>query len=146
MSRDAGDPRVAVGDQVLDGAAGAAEVVEQHRVGLDPLRRAVEEDGARGGRDVAVVGAGGHDQQRVDAAPQQRADQLALALGVLERGGGDEQEPALARDGLDGLGDRRVERVGDVLDHEPERRGGAALAQRAREVVALEARARRSPR
>ena len=32
-----------------------------------------------------------------------------------------------------------VERVGDVLDHEAERRGGAALAQRAREVVALEA-------
>ena len=39
---------MAVRDQVLDGTAGAAEVVEQHGVGLDPLGRAVEEDGAGG--------------------------------------------------------------------------------------------------
>ena len=125
----AGDPRVAVRDQVLDRPAGAAEVVEQHGVGLDALGRAVEEDGAGHVGDVAVVGAGGHDQQRVDAAPQQRTHEFALALGVLERGGRDQQEPALAGDGLDGLGDGGVERVGDVLDHEPERGGGAALAQ-----------------
>ena len=52
-----------------------------------------------------MVGARGHDQERVDAAPQQRAHELALALGVLERGRRDEQEAALAGDRLDGLGD-----------------------------------------
>ena len=136
---DAGDPRVAVGDQVLDRAAGAAEVVEQHGVGLDPVWRAVEEDGARGRREVAVIGAGGDDQQRVDAPAQQRRHELPLALGVLAGGGGDEEEAAVARGCLDRLGDGGVERVGDVLDHEPERRGGAAVAQRGGEVVALEA-------
>src|SRR5215217_4327413 len=91
------------------------------------------------GGEVAMVGPGGHDQQRVDAAAQQRAGQLALALGVLTGGGGDEQEAAVAGGRLDGLGDRRVERVRDVLDDEPERGGGAALAQRPGQVVALEA-------
>ena len=77
---------MAVGDQVLDRAAGAAEVVEQHGVGLDAERRAVEEDGAGGGGDVVVVGAGGDDQQRVDASTQQRGDELPLAVGVLTGG------------------------------------------------------------
>ena len=92
-----------------------------------------------GRREVAVVGAGGDDQQRVDAAAQQRGHELPLALGVLAGGGGDEEEAAVARGRLDRLGDGGVERVGDVLDHEPERGGGAAVAQRGGEVVALEA-------
>ena len=48
---------------------------------------------------------------------------------------------ALARGVLDRLRDRRVERVGDVLDDQAER-AGAPVAQRAREVVAGEAQRR----
>ncbi len=98
---------------------------EMHRVRLDQPGRAVEEDGARvaavAARHVAVVGAGGHHQQRVDAPAQERGDQLVLPLRVLAGRGGDEQQAAVARRGLDGLGDRGVERVGDVLDDQPER-------------------------
>ena len=136
---DHGDAPVAVGEQVLDRAPRAAEVVEQHAVGLQAGRRAVEEDHRRVAGQVGVLARGGHQQQRVDPAAQQRVHQLALALGVLLARGGDQQVAALARGGLDRLGDRRVERVGDVLDDQAEGGGGHALAERAGEVVALEA-------
>ena len=78
---DERDPVVAVREQVLDARARAAEVVEQDGVGLDAAGRAVEEHerGAGGelGLEVAVVGAGGDDQQRVDRAAQEAADELA---------------------------------------------------------------------
>ncbi len=93
-------------------------------------------DKARPG-DVAVVGPGGHDQQRVDTAAQQRCHQLALACRVLTRGGGDQQARVLARDVLDRLGHTGVERVGDILDHQPDRVGADAAAQAGRQVVAL---------
>ena len=68
-----------------------------------------------------MVVAGGDDEQGVDRAPQQAQDELALALGVLLAGAGDEDVAARVGDVLDGARDRRVERVGDVLDDEPER-------------------------
>ena len=138
---DQRDPLVAVGEQVLDRRACAAEVVEQHAVGVEPDRRAVEEHdrGVHGAFEVVVVARGGDEQQGVDTAAQQRLHELALALGVLLARRRDQQVAALASGRLDRLRDRRVERVGDVLDDEAERGGGAALAQRAREVVALEA-------
>jgi hypothetical protein len=46
--------------------------------------------------------------------------------------------PARVRGVLDRAGDRRVERVGDVLDDQAER-AGAAMAQAAGEIVAGEA-------
>jgi hypothetical protein len=72
---DVGDPLVAVREEVLHCLPRAADVVEQHRVGLDVARRAVEEDDRRARRGVLqpdVLAAGGHDQQRVDAPAQQR--------------------------------------------------------------------------
>ena len=139
---DVGDPLVAVSDEVRDRGAGAADVVEQDGVGVDAARRAIEEDDRDAvvelGLQVAVVVAGGDDEQRVDRAPQQPQDQLALALGVLLARAGDEDVAAGVRGVLDRPRDGRVERVGDVLDHEPER-VGAPVAQRARDVVACEA-------
>ena len=134
-----------VAQQVLGRGARAAEVVEQHRVGLDAPRRAIEEDdrgpGADLGLQVAVVGAGGDDEQRVDGPAQQAQDELALALGVLLARAGDEDVAARVGDVLDRAHDGRVERVGDVLDHEPERIR-APMAQRPRDVVASEAEVR----
>jgi hypothetical protein len=139
----AGDAAVAVGHEVLHGTAGAARVVEEHRVGGDPARRPVQEHrrgpGAELADEVGVVLARGHDEHGVDPAAQQGRRQLPLALGVLGARARDEQEPAGLRHGLDGLGDEGVEGVGEVLDDQPERRRRAALAQAAREVVALEA-------
>ena len=72
---DERDPVVAALEQVRDPRAGAAEVVEQDGVGLDADGRAVEEHarGAGGelGLEVAVVGAGRDDQERVDGAAQE---------------------------------------------------------------------------
>ena len=102
------DPPVALPQQVGDRELRAGGVVDQHRVGVGPGRRAVEEHRVAdeaGAGDVAVVGAGGNDQQRVDAPAQQRGHQLALASRVLARGGGDQQARVLARDVLDRLGD-----------------------------------------
>ncbi len=136
---DHGDAPVAVGEQVLDRGPRAAEVVEQHAVGLQSGRRAVEEHHRRVAGQVGVLARGGHQQQRVDPAAQQRVHQLALTLGILLARGGDQQVAALARRGLDRLGDRGVERVGDVLDDQAEGGGAHALTERAGEVVALEA-------
>ncbi len=88
-----------------------------------------------------MVVAGGDDEQRVDPAPQQAPHELALALGVLLAGARDEHVPVSVRGVLHRAGDRRVERVGDVLDDEAQR-AGSAMAQGASEVVAGEAQER----
>ena len=83
---DAGDARVPVVQQMLDGRPRAAAVVVQHGVGLERAGGPVEEhDGhlAAGTREVAVVVARRDHQQRVDAAAEHRRDDLALAARVL---------------------------------------------------------------
>ena len=141
---DERDPVVAALEQVRDPGAGAAEVVEQDGVGLDADGRAVEEHerGAGGelGLEVAVVGAGRDDEERVDRAAQEAADELLLALGVLLAAARDDDVAAGVRGVLDRARDRRVEGVRDVLDHEPDR-PGAAVAEAACDVVAREAEA-----
>ena len=102
-------------------------VGQHHRRGLRELA-VFHAAASQQGMIAAVVRARRDDQQRVDPAAQQRTGQFALALGVLAGGGGDEEEAAVACGRLDGLGDRGVERVGDVLDDEAQRRGAAALA------------------
>ena len=89
--------------------------------------------------EVGVVVAGGDDQQAVDAALAEEQHQLALALGILVGAARDQELPALARRLLDAARDRGVERVGDVLDHEPEHPEALAAPERARDVVAPEA-------
>ena len=113
---------------MLDGGARPARVVGQHAVGFDADRRTVEEHDRRRLQHLALdpvvvaLAAGRHQQQCVDAPAQQGPDQLALALRVLLARAGDQQVAALAGGAFDGLGDGRVERVRDILDHETERR------------------------
>jgi hypothetical protein len=113
---------VSVRQKVLDARAGPAHVVEQHGIGVHAARRAIQEDdrgaSADVGLQVAMVVAGGNDEQRVDPAPQQAPHELALALGVLLAGARDEHVPVSVRGVLHRPDDRRVERVGDVLDDE----------------------------
>jgi hypothetical protein len=62
---------VAAGQQMIDRGPRPAEVVEQHAVGLDPVRRPVEEhDRDLVAGEIGVVTRGGDEQQRVDAAAQ----------------------------------------------------------------------------
>jgi hypothetical protein len=130
---------------VLGRRARAAEVVQQHGVGVDPARRAVEEDDRRAGADlgqqVAMVASRGDDQQRVDRSAQQPEDQLTLPLGVLLARAGDEDVAASVRGVLDRARDRGVERVGDVLDDQPERVGPPWRSERATSLRANPSRA-----
>ena len=130
-----------MGDQVGDRAAGAADVVGDDRVGVDPARRPVDEHhrraGALLGHQVAVVVAGRDDQQRVDRA-EHAQHQRALARQVLLAGADQQRVPARVGDLLDGVRDRRVERVGEILDHEADG-AGAPAPQARRDLVAAEA-------
>ena len=81
-----------------------------------------------------MVGAGRDDDDAVDAARAQRADQLLLAAAVLVAAAGEDEHAALARAVLDGAVQRRHERVGDVLEHEADRRRLAVEAAQARRV------------
>ena len=105
--------------------------------------RAVDEDDRHAvgdvGQQVAVVGRRRRDDQPVDAALEQLADEVALLLGILVRAARDQQHVAAAQHLLDAARDRGVEGVADVADDEAERARRVALAQRARRVVAPEA-------
>ena len=118
--------------------------VAEDGVDVDPDRRAVQEDDRRVAglgqlaAQVGVVLAGRDHQDRVDRAAQEAQDQLLLARRVLAAGAGQQQVALGVGELLDRAGELRVERVGDVLDHEAER-AGAAVAQAARQLVAGEA-------
>ena len=106
---DEGDPSVPVGEQVLDGRARPADVVEQHGVGGDAARRTVQEDDrrARGqlAEQAAKVAAGRDDQQGVDRAAQEPQDEPALALGILVARARDEDVAVGVGGVLDRAGD-----------------------------------------
>ena len=86
-----------------------------------------------------MIGRGRRDDQAVDPPLEQLADEVALQLGILVGAARDQQHPPAPQHLLDAAGDRRVERVADVADDQPERARLVPLAQRAGRVVAAEA-------
>ena len=135
------DPAMTRRDQVGDGGARAADVVGEHRVGVDEPGRAVDEDQRDAGRAIAQqVGAVAHgagDDQPVDAARAERRRELALALGLLVGAADQREDPALAGDLLHAPVHRAEERVRHVFEDQPDAgRLAVRAAQRAgREVV-----------
>ena len=112
------------GDQVRSGGERAARVVAEHAVGVDERRRAVDEHepdaGVMVGAEVGVVRPRGNDDQPVHAAGEERLGELALACRVLIRAADQRQDAARARHRLDATQQRRVERVRDVVEHDPD--------------------------
>ena len=137
--RQPGDPAMSVREQVLDAAPGAFGVVEQDRVGFHADRGPVEEDHRHQAGDPPMVGSRRNDQQRISAAAKQKRCELALALGVLLAGGREQQVAALVRERFHGLGDGRIERIGDVFDQQPERGRRVTAAKVGSEIVAMKA-------
>ncbi len=129
-------------DEVGDPVAGAAVVVGQHHVRVDPSGRAVDEHGRHTRPDlrlqVAVVVPGRDHHQTVHPARAQGQRQLLLALGVLGAGTVDQQGAVRAGHLLDGAAERAVERVREILQHQADARR-PALAQHPGAVVAAEA-------
>ena len=134
------DPAVARGDQMGDGRARAAGVVGDHRVGVDEVRRAVDEGQRHPGRSlpqqVGDVRHGGRDDQAVDPARAERRRELAFSVGLLV-GAADEREHAtFARGVLDAAVHGSEEGVRDVLEDQADAgRLAVRAAQRARGQV-----------
>ena len=86
---DERDPPVPLGEQVLDREVRAAAVVEQDRVGLEALRRAVEEDAGVAGpqlaAEVGVVREAGTISSASTRRPRARSRARARARGPPRR-------------------------------------------------------------
>src|SRR6266542_1820975 len=110
---------------MLDGAACASDIVEQHDVRAKLSGWPIDEDRTRAEleltQQVAVIVARRNDEQSIDPPLAEHVDELTLAMGILVRAARDDEKPALARDLLDASRDRRVERIRDV--HERRGRG-----------------------
>ena len=138
---------MALREQVLDRGARAADVVEQHRVGLDPPRRPVDEDdrgaGAELGQQVAVVVTGGNDEQAVDRRRSRRR------TSSRSRSVSSSHEPVMrmwlsVAGGVLDAAERSSSRRGWRRPRSRGRAFGAPVAQRAGDVVASEAELARS--
>lgn len=138
---DEADPAMAVRDEVGHRVLGAAEVVGDHDVRVDPAGRAVHEDGGYPGRDlrlqIAVVVGGRDDDQPVHPPCAQREHQLLFAVRVLGAGAVDQQRAVVAGDFLDSAVERTVEGVGEILQHQTDA-GRTPLAQDPGGVVTAE--------
>ena len=128
------------GEQVLDGETSADLVLEEHGVGRQAHRRAVEEHHGHPMFDLPleelVILAGAGDQQPVDPSSDEAVDDLALAARIVVGAHGDQQVTFGEGGILDEPGDRRVERVRHVGDDEADRRRPGRPPQRAGPVVA----------
>ena len=137
---DQGDSSVPGGEQVLDGETSADLVLEEHGVGSQAHRRAVEEHHGHPMFDLPleelVILAGTGDQQPVDPSSDEAVDDLALAARIVVGAHGDQQVTFGEGRILDEPGDRRVERVRHVGDDEADRRRPGRPPQGARPVVA----------
>src|SRR6266545_3649001 len=128
---------------MLDGAACASDIVEQHDVRAKLSGWPIDEDRTRAEleltQQVAVIVARRNDEQSIDPPLAEHVDELTLAMGILVRAARDDEKPALARDLLDASRDRRVDRMRDVLDDESQRARALPAAQGSGHVVPAEA-------
>ena len=112
-----------------------AGVISNHRVGVDPAGRTVDEDrrgpGAQLGDEVVLTVARGHDDQAVDAAGDEVVDQLLLALALLVEARGEDGRAAPAGDVLEGAVHLRAEVVGEVLEDRGDGRAAAVCSTQA---------------
>ena len=123
------DPMMAVLHHVADGHPGASQVVGQHGVRVEESRWPVDEHDRRPRlafvEEVAVVVAGRHDHEAIDAARGKGRYQLPFAGLILLEAAGEDEHPAFDGDVLDGPVQRRGKGVADVLEDETD---GGTLA------------------
>ena len=135
------DSAVPRGDQVRDRGVGAAGVVGEHGVGVKEARRAIEEherDAAGAFAQVAMVGAGGDDDEGVDAPGGERCRELAFSLGVFVGAASQGDDVAGPGDVLDSAMNGGEEGVADVLQDEADAaRRAVGAPQCAGDIVAL---------
>src|SRR5437016_6493339 len=119
------DPPMIVSDQVGDALPDAGLVIGEDAIGIEESRRAVDEDHRRPGptlaEQIAVVVAGGDDDEAIDAARGEGSDQLLFAGLVLVGTSRKDEDTTLEGDILDFAVERRGEGVGDVFEKNADR-------------------------
>src|ERR1041385_4861914 len=116
---------MSVSEQMADGVLRAALVVGDNAVRVKVTRRSVDEyqSCSRSALvvEVRVIVAGRDDDDPVDASLAKRADQLALSLGILIAGAGEDEYSSLSCSILHGPMERRGKRVRHILEDESDR-------------------------
>ena len=119
------DAAMSVTEEVLNSCSGPLDVVGRDAVGVQVARRPVDEH-ERGTRpsllvQIRMVVTRGHDDDPVDPAVAERADQLAFTVRILVAAPGEDEHAAFAGRVLDGAMKCGRERVRHVLEHESDR-------------------------
>ena len=121
------DVAVAVGLKMLGGEQRAASMIAANEVDGEALGFEVEEHHRRATFDFGAERTGArsrrHHDEPVDAAGDERLDELVLAFSETIGAAGQHEVLVLAGGLLDAAQDRREERVGDVDEDEPDRAG-----------------------
>ncbi len=134
---DAGVPS---GDELLAGLVRAVEIVDEHAVDLDAAGWGGGQHHGRAielvRREVAVVVAGGYDDQSGDPASGHVEDELPLAVHVCVRAGNDDTDTVFGGHFLHADRELGVERVRQVGDDQPDQLVRRAGTQLPRQVVA----------
>jgi hypothetical protein len=125
-------------------AAARCRTGRHHGVDLEPPGHPAHahDRRARGhlGSEVRLVVGGGNEDQPVGPAGRERRRQCPLAPGVAVDARREHDHPARHGDVLHRTQDRRAERVGDVVEEQPDRRrAGVAAAQHTGTYVRMEA-------
>ena len=130
-----GDATMVMGQEVVDRLTSAVAVRDEHGVGVEEVRRPVDEHDGQARLDlaseVAVVHPRRDDDEPVHPPEDHRARDLPLQHGVLVKARREDRHAPLRGDVADRAVHGRGVGVGDVLEHEPDcRRAALRPAQR----------------
>ena len=126
---------MATGEEVPDAVGRPAAIGRDDRVSVEVVGRSVDEDERGPGppidHQVALVRGRRRDDQPVDAAGDELADERALTLWVLVDASRDDRHAARSGGILDRPGDGRRIGVGEILEDQPDGSGFAVTPTKA---------------
>jgi len=140
------DPPVPVMEEVADAGEDTSLIVDQNRVSGHPDRRSVDEDQFDARCFLTFkerLGTGGrHHDQPIHPASEECGENFALSFLTLVRTSGQHKEAVAARDLSHRPGKSGVERIGQVLDDQPDAGSGQLVPQAAGDLVTAEVQTR----
>ncbi len=117
-------PSVAPLQQMADPGPGTVTIRREHRVRIQERGRPIDEHHGKASstivQEVALVGARGDDDETVNPPRHECSRQLTFALRVLVQTRCEHGDTSPARGVLDGSMDGRGERIGHILQQQPD--------------------------